>query len=246
MTAERRPRLALVPARGGSEGIPGKNLKRLGGRPLVEWVIAAIAESGTVDRIVVTTDDDSIAAVAEHAGAEAPFRRPVELSTSEAPTADAVLHALDWLAGHEGYDPEFVLLVQPTEPFVRPEQIRGALELLLERTADSAITVVEVPRTFHPFHVRREDGGVLSFDRPDEHYAHPSRQLDPPRYAFGNLYWFRAAAFRETGRIEAGRSVGLLVDLLSTVDLNDAADWELAEALIRGGAVAVPAGHPAR
>lgn len=246
MTAERRPRLALVPARGGSEGIPGKNLKPLGGRPLVEWVIAAIARSETVDRIVVTTDDDAIAAVSEAAGAEAPFRRPAELATSEAPTADAVRHALDWLAERDGYDPELVLLIQPTEPFVRAEQIRRALDLLLEREADSAITVVEVPRTFHPFHVRREEDGFLTFDRAEDHYAHTSRQLDPPRYAFGNLYWFRSAAFRESGRIEAGRSVGLPVDPLSTVDLNEPADWELAEALIRGGAVAVPAGHSTR
>jgi CMP-N-acetylneuraminic acid synthetase len=247
MRCERRPRLALVPARGGSQGIPRKNVKALGGRPLIGWVLSAIAESGATDRIVVSTDDDEIAAVAEAAGADVPFRRPDELSTAEATSADAVRHALDWLAAEEGYDPELVLLVQPTEPFVRAEQINATLDLLLERDADSAITVVEVPRTFHPFHVRRlDEDGLLAFERPADHSAHPSRQLDPPRYAFGNLYWFRAQAFRDAGAIEAGRLVGLPIDRLSALDLDDTADWELAEALIRGGALGGSPADPAR
>lgn len=244
---QRRPRLALVPARGGSLGIPGKNVKPLGGRPLIEWAISAIVKSGTVDRIVVTTDDDEIASVAEAAGAEVPFRRPSELASGASPTAHAVRHALDWLEKHDGFDPEIVLLVQPTEPFVRPDQIRAALDLMLERGADSAITIVDVPRTFHPFHVRKAgEDGFLVFDCPDDHYSHPTRQLDPPRYAFGNLYWFRAKAFRDAGRIEAGKLVGLPIDMVSALDLNDPEDWETAEALIRGGAVVGPTGDPAR
>jgi CMP-N-acetylneuraminic acid synthetase len=95
-----------------------------------------------VDRVCVTTDDERIAAVARTVGAEAPFLRPAELATDTSSTLDAVEHALEWLDVHEGYRPELVLLVQPTEPFVRADEIRAALELLLERGADSAITVV--------------------------------------------------------------------------------------------------------
>src|SRR5207244_7388817 len=109
---------------------------------------------------------EEIAAVARAAGAEAPFMRPPELSGDEVSGIAVVEHALRWLAEEESYEPEFVLLVQPTEPFVRPEQIRAAFELLVARGADSAISTVEVPRNFHPFHVRVDgDAGFRAFDR---------------------------------------------------------------------------------
>jgi len=224
--------LGLVPARGGSRTIPRKNVRLLAGRPLIEHVLGAITASGAADRIVVSTDDEEIAAVARSAGAETPFLRPAELAGDDVPGIVIVEHALEWLAAEEGYEPEFVLLVQPTEPFVRPEQIRAAFELLVERGADSAITTVEVPRNFHPFHVRVADGeGFLRFDRPDDHAAHPTRQSDPPRYAFGNLYWFRREAFLAERQVEPGRRVGLPIDPLSALDLNTEEDWRLAELL---------------
>jgi len=195
-------------------------------------VLGAIRESGAVDRMVVSTDDEEIAAVARAAGAETPFVRPAELAGDDVSGIAVVEHALRWLADEEGYEPEFVLLVQPTEPFVRPEQIRGAFELLVRSGADSAITTVEVPRNFHPFHVRVADGdGWLRFDRPEEHAAHPTRQSDPPRYAFGNLYWVRREAFLAERQVEPGRRVGLPIDPLSALDLNTEADWRLAELL---------------
>ena len=233
--------LALVPARGGSRTIPRKNVRPLAGRPLIEHVLEAIAASGAVDRTIVSTDDEEIAAVARAAGAETPFLRPAELSGDDVSGIAVVEHALHWLAEEEGYEPEFVLLVQPTEPFVRPQQIRAAFELLVERGADSAITTVEVPRNFHPFHVRVVDGdGFLRFDRPDDHAAHPTRQSDPPRYAFGNLYWFRTEAFLSERQLETRRHVGLEIDALSALDLDTEEDWALAEL------VAAHAHDPAR
>ena len=228
--------LALVPARGGSKSIPLKNVKPLGGRPLIEWCLRAIAQSGVADRTVVSTDDERIADVARAAGADVPFLRPAELAADTTPSIDVVEHALRRLEEHEGAKPELVLLVQPTEPFVRPDQIRHALELLREHDADSAITMVRVPRNNHPFHVR-EQGEWLQFEHPEEHAAHPTRQDDPPRFAFGNLYWFRREVFLATRRLETDRHVGLEVDELSTLDLNTPADWAIAEALLAAGAV---------
>jgi CMP-N,N'-diacetyllegionaminic acid synthase len=233
----RPPTLALVPARGGSKSIPLKNIQRLGGRPLIEYALTAIAASGVVDRICVSTDDERIAEVARAAGAEVPFLRPTELAQDGTPAIDVVEHALEWLEREECYRPEYVLLVQPTEPFVRPEQIRDALELLLARRADSAITVVEVPRNYHPYHVRVLDGdGGLEFADEKAHYAHPTRQDDPPRWAFANLYWFRRDAFLRERRIETGKRVGLPVDAVSALDINTADDLRLAEALLAAGA----------
>ena len=230
--------LALVPARGGSKSIPLKNIQPLGGRPLIEYVLTAIARSGVVDRICVSTDDERIAAAARAAGAGVPFLRPRELAGDHTPTIDAVEHALDWLDRNEHYRPECVLLVQPTEPFVRPEQIRKTLELLLARGADSAITVVEVPRNYHPYHIRVLDRDRwLKFADEEAHYAHPARQDDPPMWAFANLYWFRRESFLRTKRIETGKLVSLPVDAVSALDINTPDDWRVAEALIAAGAV---------
>ena len=229
----RRSTLALVPARGGSKSIPLKNVKPLAGRPLLEYVLEAVRESGAADRTVVRTDDEQIAEVARSWGAEVPFLRPAELARDDTPTLAAVEHALGELEAREGFRPDDVLLVQPTEPFVRPEQICEAYALLVERGADSAITMVRVPRTHHPFHVRvAGDGGRLEFADEEAHYAHPTRQDDPPRWAFGNLYWFRRESFLGTGRIETGHRVGLEIDPLSALDLNTPEDWRLAEALL--------------
>jgi N-acylneuraminate cytidylyltransferase/CMP-N,N'-diacetyllegionaminic acid synthase len=236
---ERPSTLALVPARGGSKSIPLKNIKPLAGRPLIEYALAAIAASGVVDRTCVSTDDDRIADAARAAGAEVPFMRPSELARDDTPSPDVVHHALRWLEHHEDSRPEYVLLVQPTEPFVRPEQIRAALELLLARDADSAITVVEVPRNDHPYHVRvMDEDGWLEFADPDAHYAHPTRQDDPPRWAFANLYWFKRDLFLRTRRLEVGRRVGLAVDALSALDINTPDDWRIAEAVLASTAAA--------
>ncbi len=246
MTPGTGGRVALVPARGGSRSIPRKNVRPLGGRPLIEWVLHAIAASGVVDATYVSTDDEEIADVAVTAGADVPFRRPAELARDDSGTIEVVEHALQWLAA-SGDEPEHVLLVQPTEPFVRPEQIRAAYELMIESDADSAVTIVEVPRNFHPFHIRlRDDDGTLRFEREDEHYAHPTRQSDPPRWAFGNLYWFRREAFLAERRLEAGRRVGLPVDPISALDVNTSEDWRLAEALLAAGAVDAAADDPRR
>jgi CMP-N-acetylneuraminic acid synthetase len=228
--------LALVPARGGSKSIPLKNIRPLRGRPLIEYPLEAIASSGVVDRTCVSTDDERIARVARATGAEVPFLRPSELAGDRTPARDVVEHALGWLDAQERYRPDYVLLVAPTSPFVRPDQIRDAFELLLARNADSAITMTEVPRTHHPYHVRvRDDEGWLEFSDPDAHHAHPNRQDDPPCWAFANLFWFRRDTFLSTRRIEAGRRVGLPVDALSALDLNTDDDWRIAEALLAAG-----------
>jgi CMP-N,N'-diacetyllegionaminic acid synthase len=195
-------------------------------------VLGAIAASGVVDRTCVTTDDEEIAEVVRTFGADVPFLRPAELAEDSTPAIDVIYHALAWLDEHESYRPECVLVVQPTEPFVQPTQIRETLDLLLEHEADSAITVVEVPRNYHPYHVRVLDGdGLLEFADAEAHYAHPTRQDDPPRWAFANLYWVRRESFVRTRRLETGRRVGLPVDPISALDLNTPADWQLAEAL---------------
>ncbi len=225
--------LGIIPARGGSKSIPHKNIVDLGGKPLIAYAIAAMRESGVVDRVVVTTDDEEIAAVAKKHGAEVPFMRPKELAEDATPGIPVVEHALSWLEEHERYTPEYVLLIQPTEPFVKPEQIREVLARVQEKGADSGITVVAVPRRHHPFHIREiNTDGYLVFSDEQNHYAYPNRQSDPKRYAFGNLYWFKREVFLREKKVEVGKRVGVEIDPQSAHDIDGLFDLELARFLV--------------
>lgn len=225
--------LAIVPARGGSKGIPKKNIADLGGQPLISYVLKAIKASKNVDRLIVSTDDQEIASVAKTFGAEVPFMRPAELAQDNSPSIPVLEHALKWLEDNEGYKPDFVLLIQPTEPFVKTEQIDKLFDLVISGGADSGITMIPVPRVFHPYHVRRvEADGSLEFDQPELHYSHPNRQSDPKRYAFGNLYWFKRDLFLKEKRIEVGKRVGLEIDPESAHDINNPFDLEIARAML--------------
>jgi len=140
--------LALIPARGGSKGVPGKNLRSLGGRPLIDWTIAAALEAD-VGPVVVSTDDARIADVARGLGAEVPFERPAHLADDQAPTLPVVVHALDeLLAAGRAFDA--VCLLQPTSPFRPPSLIVDATELLVRTGATSVVTIRPTPAELHP------------------------------------------------------------------------------------------------
>src|SRR5918999_4032681 len=129
------PVLALVPARGGSKGIPGKNLRLLGGRTLIEYAAAAARDSGVVDRAVLTTDSEEIAAIGRRAGLDVPFLRPASLAADDTPMQPVVEHALAALA-EDGFVPDIVLLLQPTSPLRTPDHLRRAVAALRETNAD--------------------------------------------------------------------------------------------------------------
>lgn len=134
--------LAVIPARGGSKGLPRKNIKLLGGRPLIAWTIEAALECGYIDRVVVSTEDEEIADVAKRWGAEVPFMRPAQLATDEAKGMEVLLHAMGWLEAHqERFD--LVLLLQPTSPLRSAEDIRNALALFTQKRAEAVVSVCE-------------------------------------------------------------------------------------------------------
>jgi CMP-N,N'-diacetyllegionaminic acid synthase len=225
--------MALLPARGGSKSIPRKNIVDLGGRPLIAHAIGALLGSRSVDRCIVSTDDEEIAAVSRQWGAQTPFLRPPELARDDSPTIPVIEHALRWLEEHEAYRPDYVFVVQPTEPFLSVKDVDALYDLVVEKGADSGITMLRVPRVFHPFHVRHVDGeGLLQFLDPTNHYAHPTRQSDPPRYAFANLYLVKREIFLATRQLEAGRRVGLEVSARAAFDINTPDDLEIARVLM--------------
>src|SRR3989338_9829883 len=228
-----RSTVAIIPARGGSKSNPHKNIVDLGGKPLIAYCIEALKKSSVVERIIVSTDDEKIKKVALRYGAEVPFLRPKNLAEDTTPTIPVIEHALLWLEQHEKYTPTHVILAQPTEPFLKTAHVNALYGLMKDKKADSGITMVAVGRTHHPYHVRViSEKGFLEFDNPGLHYAHPQRQMDPKRYAFGNVYCFRRDLFLKELKIEVGERVGLEIPPVCAHDINTPLDLEVARVLL--------------
>lgn len=157
MPEDRAKVLGIVPARGNSKGIPRKNLRLLLGRPLISYTLDAALESDALKRLIVSTDDPEIAAVAEDHGVEVPFKRPSELARDETPQIEVVLHALEVLEGSERSRYDVVVLLQPTAPLRSAEDIRSSVRMLLETGGDSVVSFCRVEQG-HPFYMYTLDG----------------------------------------------------------------------------------------
>jgi N-acylneuraminate cytidylyltransferase len=135
--------LALIPARGGSKGIQGKNIKAIAGKPLIAWTIEAALEANSIDRVIVSTDSEDIAKVAVEFGAEVPFMRPDSLSSDTSTTESSMIHALDWLRLNESYSPSNIVLLQATSPVRGFGSIDGAFRCFNDENADSLLSLTE-------------------------------------------------------------------------------------------------------
>lgn len=133
--------IAIIPARGGSKGIPRKNVKDLAGKPMISYIIESVKKTEGIDRVIVSTEDEEIARVSKEYGAEVPFIRPSELAEDEIATLPVLQHALEWLEKNENYIPDYVLLVYPTSPLLKTERIREAIDLCLKLNSDSVVSV---------------------------------------------------------------------------------------------------------
>lgn len=223
--------LALIPARGGSKGIPRKNLASLGGRPLIAWTIDCARRARGVERVVVTTDCAEIAAAARAAGAEAPFLRPAALARDATPGIDPLLHALDWLAYHENYRPGWVLNLQPTSPLRAPADVEAACELAQKPGVTSVVSVTPSPA--HPYWCKRieGDGRLVDFhaDAPDA----TRRQELPEAYLLnGAIYLARREALVRERSFYTERTFALVMPRERSVDVDTPFDLELAEWLL--------------
>jgi CMP-N-acetylneuraminic acid synthetase len=149
--------LGIITARGGSKGIPGKNLKLLGGHPLLHYTIEA-ANDTPLDRLILSTEDQKIADVARSLGCDVPFMRPADLARDETPHLPVIQHAAKWMLEHENYKPDIVLTLQPTSPLRSAADIAAALRMLELSGADSVVSVSEVSAHAHPMRMLRVDG----------------------------------------------------------------------------------------
>lgn len=179
--------LGLIPARGGSKGIPHKNIVDVAGKPLIAYTIEAALASKVMDRLVVTTDDKAIAEAAKTYGADVPFMRPAELSSDTATSMDTIVHAIEWLKEEQGYDSEYVLLLQPTSPLREARDIQEAVKIL-EKTKGDA--VISVHAHAHPFWAKRllEDGRLAELFTKEQQTSSDSGKKETYYAPNGALY----------------------------------------------------------
>jgi CMP-N,N'-diacetyllegionaminic acid synthase len=215
--------LALIPARGGSKGIPRKNLVPLGGRPLLSWTIDAALGSRTVSRTVVSTEDDEIAAAARELGAEV-LARPPELAADNAAMQPVIAHAVEELGA-----PEVLVLLQPTSPLRRAEHVDEAVGLLLASGADSVVSVVEVPHRYRPGSLMALDGDRL-VRLADDHAA--TRQEKPLVYARNGPAVLALRPDRIGADLYGGDCRPYVMGARESLDVDEPFDLELAELLL--------------
>lgn len=217
--------VAVIPARAGSKGIPGKNLRSVAGRSLVRRAVEAARRATSIDAVVVSTDGDAIAAEALDAGARV-VRRPADLAGDDASSESAVLHTLDALAA-AGEAPEIVVFLQATSPFTDPADLDAAVARVRDGHADSVFAAAPS----HAFLWRIDDDGSASAVNHDA-ALRPRRQDRAPEFReTGAFYAFRSAAFQQHRHRFHGRVELVVVDGRGAIDIDDPADLALADAL---------------
>ncbi|MGR3467043.1 MAG: pseudaminic acid cytidylyltransferase [Shimia sp.] len=233
-------RLAVIPARGGSKRIPRKNIKPFAGRPMIGWVIAAARESGLFDHVLVSTDDDEIAEIAQAHGAEVPFKRPAALSDDHAPTRAVITHAIGWYEA-QGAPVAALCCLYATAAFVRPQDLSEAwARLEAAQGADFVFAAAEYP---HPVHraMRLEGGGGVEMLFPD-HRTTRTQDLPHCVHDAGMFYWGHRDPFMAGAPMFSPRARAHVLPRERAVDIDTPEDWAFAEALFaqldRGSAAA--------
>ncbi len=233
--------LAIIPARGGSKGIPRKNIRPFAGYPLIAYSIAAGLQSELVTRVVVSTDDEEIAAIAREYGAETPFMRPAELAQDKTTDLPVFEQALTWLAENEGYRPDVVVQLRPTSP-IRPRTcVDEAVRTLLAHPDADCVRGV-VPAGQNPHKMWRLPEGrnapmknLLDVPGIAEPYNAPRQILPPVYWQTGHIDAIRPAAILEKGSMTGDVIYPLVIDPRYTVDIDNLYDWAKYEWLVSSG-----------
>ena len=230
--------LGLITARGGSKGLPGKNIRPLCGKPLIEWSISAAKAASCIDHIVVSTDDAAIAEVARRAGADVPFERPSELATDSASSVDVVIHAIDTLAKTDlAFD--IVVLLEPTSPLREPFDIDEAVQRLIQTGAGAVVSVCRAVNTHPAFMFSLDEKGRL---RPylERHPTGLRRQdIDPVFFLDGTLYASRIDVLKTKRSFYHEDTVAFEVPKWKSLEIDDMDDFIMIEFLMaRRGTVA--------
>jgi CMP-N-acetylneuraminic acid synthetase len=222
--------LAIIPARGGSKGVPRKNIRLLSGRPLIGWTIEAAREAQQVSRVVVSTDDEDIARVSKQFGAEV-VQRPIDISGDTASSESALLHTLNHLRETEGYQPDLTAFLQCTSPFTASADIDATILTLREQRADSAFSA---SRFFH--YIWRMDEPGASGINHDKKIRQRRQDRAPEYLENGAIYVMETTGFLEAKHRFFGKTVIHEMDARRSLEIDDLDDFAMAEAVLRNRA----------
>ena len=226
---------AIIPARGGSKGIPRKNIKPLGGKPLIAWTIEEVKKSKYIDRIIVSTDSQEIANVSIKYDAEAPFIRPKELAADETPSSDVVLHAIDWLDRNQNQKFEILILLQPTSPFRNSSQIDAALEEFISNANNKClVSVKEVEESPYWMKIIDDDNFLKNFTLQQNKFT---RRQDLPKVFIlnGAIYIMRTTDFISYESFDVDNTIPFVMDKKTSIDIDNEEDFVLAEIILKKG-----------
>lgn len=228
--------LAIIPARGGSKGIPRKNIKAFAGHPLIAYSIEAARQSKWVTRIIVSTDDEEIAAVAREYGAETPFLRPDEFAQDRTMDLPVYQHALAWLAEHEQYHPDVVVQLRPTSPVRPPDLVDRAVQMLLDHPEADSVRGI-VPAGQNPHKMWTIDAGsgqmknLLDVEGVEEPYNAPRQVLPVVYWQTGHIDAIRPGVI-QGGSMSGKVILPVMIDPSYTVDIDTPKDWLRSEWLV--------------
>lgn len=235
--------LAIIPARGGSKGLPRKNIARLGGVPLIAYSVSSALASETVTRTVVSTDDREIARIAEEYGAEIPFLRPPDLATDQARDLGVIKHALDRLKEIEGYEPAVVVQLRPTSPLRPAGLVDDAVRLLLSDPESDSVRTVTSARE-NPYKMWRKDRTgylrpIMNDVQIPEPYNAARQELPPTLWQTGHIDAIRTSTVRQRNSLTGDKVLPLLVERSYCIDIDVAEDLGVAERVLWSGSVEI-------
>lgn len=224
--------LAVIPARGGSKSVPRKNIALIGGKPLLAFTVEEALKVSAISDLIVSTDDEEIAAVAESLGVSVPFLRPTELSTDHAQTAPVLLHALFEMELLKAKRYDAIMLLQPTTPLRLAAHIQTAVEILASSDCDSVVSVVSVGGN-HPFRMKRLIGNrLVNFIDQGFEDMRPRQALPPVYIRNGAVYLSRRHVLVEQQQVVGANSLGFEMSAEESVNIDDRLDFKMAELLL--------------
>ena len=220
--------IAIIPARGGSKGVPGKNIKTLAGYPLITYSIIACQLSNKIDRTIISTDSEQITEIARSYGAEVPFLRPSVISQDRSTDREFIVHALDWLKENEDFEPDYLIHVRPTTPLREPLLIDKAVQMIFDRQEATALrSVHEIPES--PYKMFGIKNGYLTGLYPDdprpEYYNLPRQNFPPVYKPNGYVDIIKRKTVRESESLHGSKMVAFVTPVSVEVDSQDEFDF---------------------
>lgn len=222
--------LAVIPARGGSKGIPRKNIKELCGKPLIAWTIEEGLKSKYIDRLIVSTENEEIAEISKKYGAEVPFLRPEELSRDDTPGIEPIIHSIKWLKEHSQIEYDYICVLQCTSPFRRSRHIDEALEILINKNGDCIVSVCE--SEISPYWMKKIENGIMK-DFIENVQFYVRRQDLPKIYRLnGAIYIGKTSFVLKNKNWYGDNTLPYIMQKSDSIDIDDMLDFKIAQILM--------------